>query len=496
MEETDARQEVRCRLDAAGDALALGGLAEFVAGGKLLRASLVIQAARLGDMPRPLRTLRYATALELIHAGALCHDDVVDGSRMRRGKPSVMATVGSRAAVLVGLHLIARGAEMLAAEPTEVRRFVARAIRDAARGQVEELHDAFDEHVPPRACLDRARAKTASLYQLGAWLGARSTTLDPPIIDAAAQYGAHFGMAFQLLDDVRDLIGGPGLGREPGTDIRQGVYTLPVLWTLVGPRGDGDRLRRLLRHSGSAPALAEISDLLHRNGSVERTNQLATRYVDGACAALSGLPRPVTQSGLLEAARMLLACRPKTAAGPPPADIIAVRRVGDRVVPPRPPALGMVALVRTAERWRALEARFRDRVPRTGREAAWLDAMVSALEIATAALVRCEDISSEPWTTPEPGGADIPAIATVDLLMADFFALLTAIPGRAGTALARLLADVAARAAQRAAGPLHGSAATSENELIAMADEAGRVAATVLATRPSSDAYAGPQSHA
>jgi heptaprenyl diphosphate synthase len=486
----NARNEVRSRLADAGTAMALDGMADFVAGGKLLRSALVIHAARLGDTLLPLRMVRYATALELIHAGALCHDDVVDGSRMRRGKPSVVAAVGPRAAVLAGLHLLARGAEMLAAEPMVVRRFVARAVRDAARGQVEELYDAFDEHVPPRACLDRARAKTASLYELGAWLGARSSTIEPRVTDAAAQFGAHFGMAFQLADDVRDLIGDPALGREPGTDIRQGIYTLPVLWTLVGPRGDGDRLRCLLRQGVSAPLLAEVTGLLRTNGMVARTTRLAARYVDRACAALRSLPRPADHVGLVEAARALLDGMPDATDRPPPRGCIVSTPRTMAVVPEamailHPPIPGMAALVRAVESARPLEARFRERLPAgSSREAPWLDSMASALAVAATALVRSEEVSSERWEEGRtmPAVADTPAIASVDLLVADFFTLLCSMPGRAGTALARLLADVAARAARRATRHRGGSAATSEADLIELADEAGRFAAAVLAT--------------
>jgi geranylgeranyl pyrophosphate synthase len=320
-EHGDDLDAVRQALSDVGAEAGGAALAAHAGGGKLLRAHITLLVCRLGA-PDRARARRLAVALELLHAGGLCHDDVVDGSLVRRGHPTIEATHGTRAAALGGLCLMLRGLAAVAGEPEALRRTVARALRDVARGQTDEGLDLFDAALAPEAYLRRAQAKTGALYELAGRLGAAAGELSGLSLDRAAAYAAAFGMAFQLGDDLRDLLGGAALGRAPGTDLRQGVYTFPVLLTLSGRHPGAEALRRLLSQGDGA--LAACVALLRANGALAETERLAGEYVEQALASLAVFPASAARQGLEALARGLHA--PARGGEPPAARPATARR--------------------------------------------------------------------------------------------------------------------------------------------------------------------------
>lgn len=280
----------------AGDAAAVddGALHRYLIGGKRLRARLVIAAGSAGGRADHEALARYGAFVELIHAGGLCHDDVVDRSPWRRSGPSLAHSHGRRTASLLGVHLMLRAYVLVADAPSGIRAAIAHAAACAASGQADEMSDLYRLDVTPDEYLARSRAKTATLFELAATLGADAAQVDPETRAAVVAFGADLGTAYQLADDLRDLTGDAVVGRRPGTDLREGAYPLPVLLTMNGRYEGAERLRvlldRLRRAPDPAASIDDVRTLLSANGSIAGSLQLVTRLVRGARSRTAGLP--------------------------------------------------------------------------------------------------------------------------------------------------------------------------------------------------------------
>jgi geranylgeranyl pyrophosphate synthase len=278
------------------------GMLAYLQGGKRLRASLLLAIGARGERPNVDTLMRYATFVELIHAGGLCHDDVVDRSATRRGRPSIGHLYGAPVAAAGGLYLMARALQMVATEDHRVRSWVADVAGRVARGQAREMTDLYQEDVPIGEHLERVSDKTAALFELAARLGAVGGGYDEAQQEALASYGTQVGLAFQLADDLRDIIGGPTLGRERGTDIREGVYTLPVLLTLAERRSGWDRLRRMMRSARSCKNQATVDaccEIVLVNGAVSAAAGVMRDRLEEAVSTAERLPsrlRPVLRA--------------------------------------------------------------------------------------------------------------------------------------------------------------------------------------------------------
>jgi geranylgeranyl pyrophosphate synthase len=203
-----------------GELLGADAAATLAAGGKRLRPMLVLLCAgeRGGD-----EALRAATAIELVHMATLVHDDVLDQAPLRRGVPTVAATVGRGRALATGDLLLSRAFALLA-EAGDVRsvQLLADASVALARGELAQRHDAFDLSISEQRYLDRCRLKTATLFECACLLGHDEEHL--------RRFGAEVGLAFQLLDDVLDVSGPPErTGKARGTDLLDGTVTLPLI---------------------------------------------------------------------------------------------------------------------------------------------------------------------------------------------------------------------------------------------------------------------------
>jgi len=277
------------------------GMGAYLQGGKRLRAKLLVAVATKGPSPRPRDIVRYAVFVELIHAGGLCHDDVVDRSTTRRARPSIGHLLGEPAAAAAGLYLMARAFEQVASDESCVRRWVGDVAARVARGQAREMTDLYSQNVSVDEYLKRVLDKTGALFQLACILGAEAGGFGDDVRHVLSAYAAHVGTAFQLADDLRDILGGPFLGREPGTDIREGVYTLPVLLTFIERRERGEELRqrlRDLRWGKDRDAIRACCDLVIQNGAVDAATKILDRCVGEGIRAASSLEGDL--SGILE----------------------------------------------------------------------------------------------------------------------------------------------------------------------------------------------------
>ncbi|HEX2051413.1 MAG TPA: polyprenyl synthetase family protein [Actinomycetota bacterium] len=255
------------------------------AGGKRLRPALVLMTARAGDARGDVADLS-AAAIELVHLATLYHDDVIDETDTRRGVPTVHAKWGTEVAVLAGDYLFARGCALGAEAGGEVPGILARAIGEVCEGQILETASLGDAHRSIDDYLGIIRRKTAALFRAACELGAAASGVSGEDRAALVSYGEHLGLAFQMVDDLLDLVGDPDVtGKVPGTDLREGVFTLPVL---IACERDASFAQRLAAgHLELEPALAA----LRTTGALDAALDLATSHASAAHTALETLPR-------------------------------------------------------------------------------------------------------------------------------------------------------------------------------------------------------------
>lgn len=258
----------------------------IAAGGKRLRPLLVFLAAG-APPPESEGLLRAAVAVELIHGATLIHDDVLDGSPLRRGHPTVFAAGGRSMAVAAGDLLFSRAfAELAAAGSEESVRVLARATRELAAGEVMQRADAFAAKIGVKRYLERCRLKTAVLFRAACELG--SLQAEGPSGQLAV-FGERIGLAFQILDDVLDVTGPPErTGKPRGADLIDGTVTLP----LIIARLRDPSLAELDLHEVQTPAAAgSVCDRIAATGALEEAKSRALELVADAKRALPPLPR-------------------------------------------------------------------------------------------------------------------------------------------------------------------------------------------------------------
>ena len=270
------------------------------AGGKRLRPALVVAAAQAcvaastdsGDPGQSVSAelsedvIQGGVAVELVHLGSLYHDDVMDGAEHRRGVQSVNARWGNLIAILAGDFLLARASEIAASLGTEVAALLARTIGQLCEGEVTQLRYAFNPSRPEDSYLTAISGKTASLMATSARIGGLASQAPRPWVEALSTYGHCVGMAFQIWDDVRDVVcSEEELGKPAGHDMVEGTYTLPVLRALA-VSGVGDDLRALLGGPLDPPARDKARNLVLSTEAVKASLAVARRWAERANSAL------------------------------------------------------------------------------------------------------------------------------------------------------------------------------------------------------------------
>jgi heptaprenyl diphosphate synthase len=259
------------------------------AGGKRIRPILTLAAAHRAG-PATERVLLGGVAVELVHVASLYHDDVMDEATTRRNVPSVNARWGNVVAVVVGDFLLARAAGIAADLGTDVAGLLARTLARMCEGQVLEASAAFDTHRSPESYLTAIAGKTASLMSTACQIGAMCSGADATVVAAMGALGEAIGMVFQIRDDVLDLAGTPSElgGKEPGRDIAEGVYTLPVLFAMEEADA-GPELAALLGGPVGPAELERVRALVLGSSALRRSLEVARRYGAEARAAAASL---------------------------------------------------------------------------------------------------------------------------------------------------------------------------------------------------------------
>jgi heptaprenyl diphosphate synthase len=254
------------------------------AGGKRFRPLLALVAAQYGDASAS-GNVAGAVVAELTHLATLYHDDVMDSAPLRRGAESANERWGNTVAILTGDFLFARAADIAADLGADVVRLQARTFERLCTGQIRETVGPDAGEDPVAHHLSVLADKTGSLIAASARMGAMTAAAPPGVADVMAAYGERIGVAFQLSDDLLDIAAeSEDSGKAPGTDLREGVRTLPVLLALAGTDPAGARLRELLAEPltdddahaealgllRASPALAAARDELDRSAQAAR----------------------------------------------------------------------------------------------------------------------------------------------------------------------------------------------------------------------------------
>jgi heptaprenyl diphosphate synthase len=273
-------------------------------GGKRLRAALVIATAAgaAGQVGQASRDS--AVAVELVHHGSLVHDDLIDGALLRRGAATVNSLEGTERALLVGDYMLAKAGRVAASVSKEVAGVVAETIERLCTGQVIEMADVGDPNRTLEDALDSITGKTADLMEAACVIGGHCGGVTPEVLAGLRAYGHAFGLAFQLVDDVLDVVSTQDLlGKPVGADIRSGVYTVPII--LARDRFVGDSIADALRAPMSDAAVASVLDIVRTSGAIEETVDMARAYAGEARDALQTVaeanPRLLGLSTLPEA---------------------------------------------------------------------------------------------------------------------------------------------------------------------------------------------------
>ncbi|MFB6888983.1 polyprenyl synthetase family protein [Kitasatospora sp. NPDC056327] len=265
------------------------------AGGKRFRPLLVLLAAQFGDANAP-GVVPAAVVVELTHLATLYHDDVMDEAPVRRGAPSANSRWDNSVAILTGDFLFSRASQVLADLGPEAVRLQADAFERLVTGQILETAGPGPEDDPLDHYLNVLAGKTGSLIAVSCRIGALAAGADPLVIDILSAFGERIGIAFQLADDVLDIASdGHESGKTPGTDLREGVETLPTLLLRQMPADPADpedtRLRELLHQDLADDELhAEALRLLRRHPALEHARRETLRHAEEARALLDQLP--------------------------------------------------------------------------------------------------------------------------------------------------------------------------------------------------------------
>ena len=268
------------------------------AGGKRFRPLMTVLAAHFGDSSAP-QIVPAAVVVELTHLATLYHDDVMDEASVRRGAESANARWNNTLAILTGDFLFARASDLLADLGPAAVRLQARTFERLVSGQIRETIGPAAGDDPIGHYLGVLAEKTGSLIATAAEFGAGFAGVAPSTVDKIRRFGEQIGVAFQISDDILDIASESAeSGKTPGTDLREGVATLPVLYAVRSSDSASQRLRELVSHPLVDDAEhAEALALLRASSALDDARATLHGYADAARAMLVDLPDVPARAG-------------------------------------------------------------------------------------------------------------------------------------------------------------------------------------------------------
>ena len=298
----------------SSDVPLVGQISRYIisAGGKRLRPALLLLFSGALGVTNPHKH-QLAAVVEFVHTATLLHDDVVDESTLRRGRPTANESFGNAASVLVGDFLYSRAFQMMVeCGSMRVMEILAEATNVIAEGEVLQLMNMHDASLDEASYLRVIRSKTAKLFEASARLAAVLAKADPMIEQACASYGQALGTAFQVIDDALDYEGDvSNLGKNLGDDLREGKVTLPLILAMQRANSAEAQMIRAAIEKPDAQGLEQqlgaILDIIRRTDALPATHAVAREEGKRAVAALAALPDSVYKQALLHLATQSLA---------------------------------------------------------------------------------------------------------------------------------------------------------------------------------------------
>jgi octaprenyl-diphosphate synthase len=287
----------------------VGQVAQYIisAGGKRLRpVILLLTSGSLGYQDAHKYSL--AAVVEFIHTATLLHDDVVDESTLRRGRPTANENFGNPASVLVGDFLYSRAFQMMVEVGSmRIMQVLADATNTIAEGEVLQLMNMHDASLDEAAYLHVIRSKTAKLFEASSRLAAILANAPSALEEACAEYGQALGTAFQVIDDVLDYEGNATeMGKNLGDDLREGKATLPLILAMQKGTAEQRALIQKAIETGSVDQLSSVIAIVRETGALEASRKAAMAEAQRAIDAAQYLPEGEYKDALVSLASQLL----------------------------------------------------------------------------------------------------------------------------------------------------------------------------------------------
>ncbi len=274
----------------------------LMGGGKRLRPALVLLSGKFYTY-NLVSLLPMAVAVELLHTATLVHDDAIDKSSVRRGRPTINKLWDEETSVLLGDYLFAKTGEFAAATHNlQVTSLWTQTLRIISSGELNQIFNAFNLEQTRQHYLQRISSKTASLLSLAAESGAILSQAPEKAIEALKNYGYYLGIAFQIVDDILDYIGTEQeLGKPVGSDLAQGTLTLPAMLVLERYPGNNP-IKKAFQDRGGQENIKRALELVRNSSIADECYAVASEYVSRACHNLNLLPQGANRQTLVELA--------------------------------------------------------------------------------------------------------------------------------------------------------------------------------------------------
>lgn len=275
-------------------------------GGKRIRPALTLLSGKFYDYNLDC-LLPMAAAVELMHTATLVHDDAIDNSSVRRGRPTINKVWGEDKAVLLGDYLFAKAGEF-AADTRNLRviKLFAQTLMAISSGELVQAFSAFNLEQTHQDYLQRISGKTASLFSLATESGAILSQAPEESVKALKEYGHNLGIAFQIVDDILDFISTEEeMGKPIGSDLAQGTFTLPAM-LLMERSPEDNPVKRLFQNGDKQENIKLAIELIRGSSIVQECYKVASDYSAKACQSLNSLPNNASRQALAELANYVV----------------------------------------------------------------------------------------------------------------------------------------------------------------------------------------------
>lgn len=274
-------------------------------GGKLLRPAFLLLSGRFGDYDKD-KLSDVGAVIEMLHMATLIHDDIIDDADQRRGSKTIQNKYGKDYAVFMGDYLFAR-CFMLLSNNTSMENIknVAKVISRICVGEIEQFSSRFTPNLSVKKYLKRIGAKTAALFSLSCYIGAAESGCDEKLCKTLGRVGYYIGMAFQIIDDILDYNGNQAkVGKPIGNDLRQGIYTLPLIFALR--KGNTSIPKILSKKLYTEEDIERIIELSRKEEGIKEARKIAKKYTEKAFKQISRLPENESKEIFKDIAERLL----------------------------------------------------------------------------------------------------------------------------------------------------------------------------------------------